>query len=339
MIDELVEHTLQRRPGWLHGADPATLRPAIVARAGPRWTQSGRGFVFLFSPGARRPEVVLKVAFEEWDAVRFRNEFAALGEVRRILPGSVRETIPERLELLELPGATVLAIRGVGGRRAYVPSPMGWPGILSRRLLGRNLRRALAWSRDLGLHAGVEGAGDEEALVELTERFRRTLIPSGPAVEGVRSFARSLGRSRIRWTPAWQHGDFGVQNLLIDRGRVHVYDWEMAAPGEPWSDTAHLPMKEFMAALLRSRGRLSSAREAILAAFTPASWAGRVLRREMERVWEHPLPLAWAVVLEEMRRALGFKEEKRRRDRAEVVSSLLMDEDLRRSVGWLAPQW
>jgi hypothetical protein len=72
-----------------------------------------------------------------------------------------------------------------------------------------------------------------------------------------------------------------------------------------------------------------------------SKWAGEVLRTEMERVWDNRMPLGWAVALASMATAIRQVEDARMgaEDWTEFAVALMSDDELRRELPWMVPDW
>lgn len=337
MID-VVEYASGMWPAWFRSAPPVGLEQVILT-GGP--AHRPRAIVFVLRSGDRSPSVVIKVAFTPGEATFLSDEFRALSKVRAAAPPPLREGIPEPLGLHRAEEPIAMeATRAVAGRRLLVPDLGGRGGPMAARVLRSFLRGTFAWSRRLAEATQQAPERDEHELAEQVDRFLSVYRDGGSARRDIHSFGRAVARTRIRWRPGWQHRDVSAGNALVHRGAVRFVDWEHAeAASEPWYDVAYSPCAT---ALLAQRQRaLPSVRRAALSVLAADSWAGSLVRREMERAWSHPLPLAWAVALTAMSTALRRERSGRVGwpDWAEFATAVLTDGEFRRRVGWLAPEW
>jgi hypothetical protein len=336
-VTALVSYAAGKWPMWF-GGHTAPAIESVILSGGPGHRR--RALVFLLPSGHTRPAVVLKVAFSSEEAVFLAREFRALSEVRRDVDPSIQVSIPEPLSLDRVGEVVVLASRALEGRRLVVPGVAGRGSLVASYLMRRFLARAFTWSGDLARTNHAAPEGDESDLVDVVERFAR-LYPSA-AAQGSRvsAFALAVGRARIRWRPSWQHRDIAVGNVISHRGVLRFLDWEHAsAHSEPWFDVAYAPGT--LTLLAQRQNRVASVRTAALAVLGVDAWAGSVLRREMERAWSHPLPLAWAVALVAMSTALRRQGDGREgwSDWGELALCLVADHEFRSAIDWLAPQW
>jgi hypothetical protein len=335
MID-IPSYAANMWPRWFSGTRAPALQPLILA-GGP--AHKPRAIVFLFALGEARPSVILKVAFTEQEAGFLIQESRALAEIATAIPLNMRMSIPERLSIDRVNGTVVAAFRTLTGRRILVPD-LWRPGWLGGRLMRQFFFRTFEWTRELSLVTRQTAESDENELVDLVERFLDVYRLEGSSMRDVQDFGRAVARSRIRWVPCWQHRDISVGNVLAHRKEFRFVDWEHAGPGsEPWFDVAYAPSATV---LLSQRQRSGVAlRGAALSILSPDSWVSALLRQEMNRVWDYPLPLSWAVALVAISTAL--RRERTGRigwpDWAELALCMLVDRDFRKSVRWLAPQW
>jgi hypothetical protein len=335
---DALEYASAMWPSWFGHPPPDRLREVILT-GGP--AHKPRAIVFVLPPRDRKPAVIVKVAFTPGEAAFLHDEFRALSDVHGAVPPHLREGIPAPLGLYraEEPRAMV-ATSAVAGRRLLVPDLGGRGGVMPSRMLRSFLRGTFAWSRELAEATQRRDERDEQELAERVDRFLTVYRARGSALRPIRSFGRAVGRARIRWRPAWQHRDVSVGNALVHRGAVRFVDWEHAdGASEPWYDIAYAPPAT---ALLAQRQRgIASVQEAAKSGLGADTWVGRLVRREMELAWSHPLPLGWAVALTALSTALRRERSGRVgwSDWAEFAMSILADTDFRRRLEWLAPEW
>lgn len=333
-----LDWVLSEWSGWFAEDPPRSLCPLFLA-GGP--AHRGRASLFLFADADASPRVVIKSAFTREEAKHLRGEFEALRSVRPVLPIDLTETVPRALGFTELDGKSLLATEAMAGRRLLVPHLGHPPSVYARRLFRRYHAEAIAWTRRLAdATARLHHTVDEGALEELTERFVVNSSRSSKEAGAVRAFGRALGRSHIRWCPVWQHGDLSVGNVLRHRGGLTLLDWEHAsADSPPWLDASYTPVAAILLALGQDApGSVSEVASRILGR---GSWVGSILEDELGRVWNHPLPLAWAVTLTAMR--VGLRQETAGRHGGDVWTAFalaaLTDPEFRNRVSWLAPEW
>lgn len=337
MIGSLDTFVREGWDGWFGERAPRHLAHALLA-PGP-W-QGARAFVFMRAEGETAPRVFLKVAFDPGEGRHLLREFGALSRVRPSVDARLRQGIPEALDLWMNGSTTVMAQRVLTGRRLLVPHLLGRGSPAARRLVARYLRGVFSWSGELG-RATTQGVElDGSALAETVELFLAATGGDGAAAR-LRSFGRALERSGLRWRPGWQHRDVSVGNVLVHRGRPRLLDWEHAGEdAEPWFDVAYAPGAMSILARHQAGGR-ESIQDAALRALGPRAWPGSLLRREMRRAWTHPLPLQWAVVVTMMKTALRRLDggQEGSPPLADLAVALFADDELRRSLAWLAPEW
>jgi len=69
------------------------------------------------------------------------------------------------------------------------------------------------------------------------DRQLGTTPPEAELFAGLKRLARELKGAQL--PIVWQHGDFSNLNTLRNGQRLHVVDWEQAAPGVPLDDLLH----------------------------------------------------------------------------------------------------
>jgi hypothetical protein len=337
VIDSLIGHAAGKWSEWFPGEQVPELHAGILASGS---NHSQRALVFLLPQGFGRPLVVLKVELgpEEIDALEV--EFRLLGEVRPLVPERIRGSVPEPLGLWHVGDAAIMAQRAIEGRRLLVPYLPAFGSPPARRILRRFASRALDWSGELARATEEPEWADEGQLVERVEEFAAAAMVPGPARREVLAFGRALSRARIRWKPGWQHGDIGFGNALLYRGAVRFVDWEHArSRSEPWFDASYMPAG--LAGLARRQGGLQSLTAGVTSTLGERQWVATVIRRELEKVWDFPLPLPWAVTLTAMWKAIRVRGEGRPgwTEWRDLAVSLVADGEMRANVGWLAPKW
>ena len=335
-LDVLVGYASRRWATWFEGEAAPALEPAVISAA------HRHAVVFLFPRGDSGPRAVVKVCAASEDTGFLSEEFRTLTELMPVVPPDIQEGMPRPLALSRVDGSVVMAIGAVEGRRLPVPNLAGRGSRTARRSMETFISGAFAWSRHLAeaTQRSEEATGDE--LAELVESFVGVCDSEGADVREGRAFARALGRARIRWRPACQHGDPSVRNGLVHMGRLRFVDWgDARLSSEPWSDVAYAPGAFAKLARWQSKQALRTAALRVLA---QDSWMGALLCREMQRVWDYPLPLPWAVTLSAMRRALRSRRyfteiPMTELPTAQLVLLLLADRGFRKDLSWLAPEW
>lgn len=332
-----LDWVLSEWTGWFSEAPPASLCPVFLA-GGP--AHRTRASMFLFENAKPVPRVVIKIAFTGAEAGHLRGELNALRAVRLVLPADLADTIPRALGLTDLHGRTLLATEAMAGKRLLVPYLDHRPYFSGRRLLRRYHVQSFAWTRRLAdSTARSHHTADEGMLEELVERFLATNALSSTRAQEVRAFGRAVGRSQIRWFPAWQHGDLSVGNVLRHRGGLRFLDWEHAsADSPPWLDVSYAPVAALLLALAQgAAGSLSEVATRVLA----RGWVRTILEYELGRVWTYPLPLEWAVTLTAM--SVGLRQAAEGRQGGDEWTSFalaaLTEREFRDELDWLSPRW
>jgi aminoglycoside phosphotransferase (APT) family kinase protein len=329
----LVPYATGRWSTWFPGERPPTLEVGVLIEP----NHQHRPLVFLIPGSARTPRVVLKVALTKREAGFLGTEFQVLSQLRPMLPAGLRESIPDPLGLERTADRTVLVLRGMEGRRPLPPRFSRRPSVGGRAHLVRFIDSAFGWTRRLADATSRPTEVDEAALSDRVARFGAAFAKNGNEAQALRSFGRAVENTRIRWTPSWQHGDIGFGNALIHRGRVSFVDWEQARPSsEPWFDVSYLPLA--LAGMARRQRDEPSLQRATAWALAPGGWTGSIIRAQLRQRWDYPLPIAWAITLTSMWKALRLQREGRV-GWADLALGLVVDADLRREIAWMAPQW
>ena len=297
--------------------------------------------ILFFPPEGKSPRVIMKVGFTPREGEFLTSEFEAMHRVRPLLPESLQTSMPRALDLSRNGDVTVIAVEVVDGKRLLVPRLTGEVSAAAVRVMDSFFARSFAFSREMALATRSETPSDHIALVEVTERFVQRFATGDPDVEDrAKAFGRALAGSGAEWHSAWQHQDVAVGNVLDNRGRLMLLDWEHAGPGcVPWFDIAYTPV--VTSHLAWRVDRLPSIKTAALAVLDPGTSIGSVLRQRMEEIWDHQIPMSWSVTLAAMEGALRRLDDGREGspEYAELVGVMLCDEEFHERVGWLTPRW
>jgi hypothetical protein len=274
-------------------------------------TDSGdRATCLWFPPGDTAPRVVTKIPKSEAFVERTRREQLAMVDLHRRLPEDIAEALPTPLGLS--PWGEVTA-----SRESVVPGV----SFATRCRRGRrhidNARRDLLAASDWLARFHIATRNDEMdvacEVVDLCDQYlARFGCPGSGMIDVIRAAAPHLPpiRSVIR------HPDFNVWNLVRDGNRIHVIDWEGAAPGPPlcdlvqftvhWHECAtrrrpHMPDEDGLRVLLAERSHAAWADAAVADVFNRymsrlgiadewfdvlavTAWVERALRREQQLV-------------------------------------------------------
>jgi Phosphotransferase enzyme family len=336
-MTDVLGYAARKWPEWFPEQAGVELEPVALA-GGP--AHQPRATLFVLARGDRRPAVVMKIAFTPEEAAFLEQEYRALSEVRRALSGPILETIPEPLGFDGSGKMVLLAARAVEGRRLVVPNVTKRGSLASRRLTRGFFKESFDWSHRLAL-ASTQGSSEgPESLEGLVECFVSAHRVAGAARDRLLSFGRAVGGSSLSWKAGWQHRDVSVGNALVHRGSLRMVDWEHAGPGcEPWFDIAYAPGATVM--LARRQGGYGSVGQAASIALDRRRWMGAALASEMESAWRHPLPISWAVTLTAMSTALRRERDGRVgwSDWIDLVLWMFSGDEVRRTAGWVAPDW
>jgi hypothetical protein len=214
------------------------LRPLLLIHG----TELSRAVMLPFSSKSTEPLAVFKIRrgpVEEGDS---SHEPEVLEEVRASLDASMRSTMPKPLGAICSHGL-------VASIESFLPGEWLHARLARRRLhLGEaidDLRLATAWITQL--HSGFPvgsrswSESDVQTYVDLPiatyDRELGTKAAESELFLGVKRLARDLLGTPL--PIVWQHGDFSNLNTLRSGHRLHVVDWERAAPGIPLDDLLH----------------------------------------------------------------------------------------------------
>jgi hypothetical protein len=274
-------------------------------------TDSGdRATCLWFPADAREPRVVTKVPKSEAFVERTRHEQLMMVDLRAQLGNDLVAALPQPLGLASWGCVS-------SSRESVVPGV----SLATRCRFGRfhaanarlDLRVASDWLARFQV-ATMDGACDVAANVDAL--FERYLDRFGDPGSGMIGQVRSLAATLPPIPSVIRHPDFNVWNLLRDGDRIHVIDWEGAAPGPPLCDLVQfavhwhecvtrrrplMPDQEGLRALLVERSQASAADAAVAEVFSRymcrlaipdqwfevlavTTWVERALRRERQLV-------------------------------------------------------
>jgi phosphotransferase family enzyme len=334
VVRELRNHADERWSEWFPGRSRPRFR-AVVMAAGP--AHRGRAFVFLVQWDGT-PELVFKVAFTDREVGFITQEYTTLSCLYPLLPISMRDQIPTPLEILQNRSSVALAVKALAGRRPLIPNLAGKSSLGGRLLTRRFFRASFNLSRRLGSVGGNGSPLGSAALADTVDRFLAAFSLERDQRLAFEDFRAAVAATHIQWRPGWQHGDLTVGNVLFHRGTIRALDWEHSSSDmEPWFDIAYTPITT--AGLAQRQGGLPSFVSAAHRVLRPGAWVSEVLRPELARVWNYPLPVSWGIALTTMKACVRRLERGGRPSLTDLAVALIADPDVRGSLGWIAPRW
>lgn len=229
------------------GIDIGDRRWALVA---PGDYPSQKVLLFLFAPGAARPESVVKITRDPSLNPRLENEWQALTLLRE--RGLGRDgALPSPLFFGVHRGLTVLGESAIDGdrfrKRTHATADCPYA------------RSAVEWLLDLGTASATKGRPDApsiSALEPLFERFKQLYRLEAGEEDFLSAQVSALRRGTDGLRQVFQHGDPGPWNILItEDGRTAFLDWEAAEPeGMPLWDLFHF-LRSYSLTVSRAAGR------------------------------------------------------------------------------------
>ena len=253
-------------------------RVVILLRT-PRFRASGHVLLFGFPQHSATPSLLAKIARVPGSAPSLGREAASL-EALAALPGGGVEGVPRLVERRDVGGCAAILetiVRGIpvhperlrAEPDAHVLPFVDWTAELHRRTCTDAV--ASNWweqavDRPLRRIESLFGEGSEEAAMAARTREVTAGLREGGAV----------------WV--YEHGDLSGPNLLLDRGRPAVVDWELGTPHGVLASDLFLLLG--FAVFARDRAATGpAARAALRGAFYGGEpWASRWVQRYAERV-------------------------------------------------------
>jgi hypothetical protein len=274
-------------------------------------TDSGdRATCLRFDAGDRAPRVVTKVPKSEAFVERTCLEQSAMVDLHGQLSTDLAAALPQPLGLTPWGGV-------VASRESVVPGVSVAKRCRSGRRHARGARHDLAAGGEwLARFQDATRVDAYDVIGEVRALCDRYIDRFGDPGSGMVSSVWSAVRDLPPIPGVIRHPDFNVWNLVRDGDRIHVIDWEGAAPGPPLCDlvqfTVHwheyvtrrrprMPDEEGMRALLVERARTAPADGAVADVFdgymrrlaipdqwfevlAVTAWVERALRRERQMV-------------------------------------------------------
>lgn len=233
---------------------------AVVAASNPG-RRAGSAAIMLTDNGERSvllpfeidvPRTAIKVAKRPEFGAKMRHEHEVLVQLHARLDATLAATLPHPIRLTDQHGLIVTEESVVDG--ASMLSRVGtWP--FDRRLQVRLLRESASWllrfhEMTLDGRVGVSAQESSRWLSSPIDDYV-ALFPVTPVErefhERLRRLRQSLAGDSI--PIAWQHNDFGVNNIWWTPHDLRVIDWEGGRAGPvlsdllyfavSWNDTAH----------------------------------------------------------------------------------------------------
>lgn len=270
-----------RRPGWLLGLEPATLRhpPAWLIElatgagidiADDEWTfvpggayWSQKAVFLLRGPGQPAAGIAVKIARHPALAARLDVERRALDHLTTRTTGKV--VVPCAIFSGCHRGMEVLAETAVTGTSLVdlVTADPGCPATAS----ALDALLELAVGGDAAREAPPAEAAD--ALAGVVDRFAAAYPRQAGLAARLRSCVAAVEASASPFPSVFQHGDAGIWNLVrTDSGDIGVLDWENADP-------AGMPLWDLFYFVQTRGSRLAAARGT---RYTAAAFANQLLR-------------------------------------------------------------
>jgi aminoglycoside phosphotransferase len=215
----------------------------------PSQYASRKGVLFLFAPGRRTPELVVKLTRDGTQNARLENEWRALRWLYAAAPGC-RGAAPRAAFFGHHAGIAVL------GQTAVAGTP------LRRRTTAKPdcplAHSTLRWLLDLGaatVHPVTDNHLVADGLDDLLARFIALYRVTAGERDRLHGLVAAIAEAPHRVPLVLQHGDPGTWNVLVDDdGRPALLDWEAAErDGMPLWDAFYF-MRSFAVTVARASG-------------------------------------------------------------------------------------
>jgi hypothetical protein len=219
-----------RLPSALRGQE---LDPLVLVHG----DEQSRVVVLPFGRDSRLPLAVLKLERSPGGGGEHGGEQAVLARIRALLDPGLRASVPEPLGMVDAGSVAGSVESFMPGTRLH----SSWAG-RPAALLREDLELVAGWLREFGRRARVElrrwDEGDAARRVDAPlAAYERAFAPTrdeSRLFEAARR--RALELTGLELPIVWQHGDLSSLNVFRYGRRIHVIDWEAAAPGLPLDD-------------------------------------------------------------------------------------------------------
>ncbi len=242
-------------------------------------TDSGNRATLLWFPqDSDSPRVVTKIPKSQAFVERTRREQLAMVNLHRRLGDDLSGALPTPLGFTPWGDVTASRETVVPGSIVATRCRPGRRHIDGAR---RDLLDGSDWLTRFHIATADEAIDVAAEIVDLCEEYLDRFGGAGrELVEHARTTAPVLPPVRS----VMRHPDFNVWNLLRDGDRLHVIDWEGAAPGPPLCDLVQLAV-HWQECVTRRRPRLPDAEvlRAALGRRSSASWAGAAVAEVFSR--------------------------------------------------------
>jgi aminoglycoside phosphotransferase (APT) family kinase protein len=302
---------VQTSPTSLAADEAAPDRCALLVHGGDRVVVMG------FSDDSVSPLFVAKVATSDSAVGSLAKEHMTTMAVREHAGELLATAIPRPIALVETP-SVALVQEAMAGRTLARSISLPHHGFAGK---AAELRAVVCWVTDM--HArGLDGSEtwDDSRVAIVSERlntFAKRFELSAIEQDVIASTIDRANRLRGTRIPrVWEHGDLTLWNVLIDRGRVRVIDWEGASVGTPLCDVLRITDQWHAAMLgaIRPADRATVRSWIVRPPATPSP-ATRVVREAIDGYVDHlGLPPALEDVLHVACLAdLAVRQDERRR--------------------------
>lgn len=293
-------------------------------------------FLF-FEAGSAEPSVAVKTARQESDRERLLRELDVLTRLHNLEGRRERACAPAPYGSRSFGGLFAIATQAWGGRRLTPPHPE-CPNALQQRTLRQYVDVVDTLSRELASLSTGEASDQVDRTAETARRF--AAVCPAEVVPVACSFAEAVARSGLSLPLVWQHGDPSPGNIIVERERPALVDWEDAGPDyPPWWDLALVPF-------ILTHGRAAHMKrpldgEVVRLTLTEEGRTGRTLALELSARWPSAIPLGWGITLATMDVALRLVRSGRAgaTHGMAMASALLTDERCRADASWATPSW
>lgn len=227
--------TLEIQKYLVHNWDALGLKrnpPKRISFLGIRGSLEGNKFIFsVFADNDKTPILIVKLPRYPNDSRSLEKEKQSLLQLRASTSTIVQESIPRVLLLEQMSNQWVLVENFMDGK-LMIPF-LDRNGLPKREPLKRHFEIVTTWllqfKNEISNRIILDSNSINEYVIKPIEEFQRNSNLSKDAVDYLNHLRTIAGELRDCSAPLFfQHGDFLPANILLERNKIKIVDWEFS---------------------------------------------------------------------------------------------------------------